>query len=95
LTPADYETWRRSAMGCGATWRSPKPTPLRGAHLPTAQALLAIKVRTATKAMSIGDLAAELLIKHHSTVELVGRLENGGFTSARSTPMTRAKSWSP
>jgi DNA-binding MarR family transcriptional regulator len=30
--------------------------------------------------MSIGDLAAELLIKHHSTVELVGRLAKAGFT---------------
>lgn len=44
------------------------------------QALLAIKVRTAREPMSIGDLSAELLIKHHSTVELVGRLEKAGFT---------------
>ena len=44
------------------------------------QALLAIKAQAATKAMSIGDLAAELLIKHHSAVELVGRLEKAGFT---------------
>lgn len=44
------------------------------------QALLAIKVRTATRPMTVGDLAAELLIKHHSTVELVGRLEKAGFT---------------
>lgn len=44
------------------------------------QALLAIKAHPATKAMSIGDFAAELLIKHHSAVELVGRLEKAGFT---------------
>ena len=44
------------------------------------QALLAVKAHAATKAMSIGDLAAELLIKHHSAVELVGRLEKAGFT---------------
>lgn len=44
------------------------------------QALLAVKAQAATKAMSIGDLAAELLIKHHSAVELVGRLEKAGFT---------------
>jgi DNA-binding MarR family transcriptional regulator len=43
------------------------------------QALLAIKVHTATRPMSVGDLASELLLKHHSTVELVGRLEKAGF----------------
>lgn len=44
------------------------------------QALLAIKAQAVTRPVSIGDLAAELLIKHHSAVELVGRLEKAGFT---------------
>lgn len=44
------------------------------------QALLAIKVHSVTRPMSIGDLASELLLKHHSTVELVGRLEKAGYT---------------
>lgn len=44
------------------------------------QALLAIKVGSLTRPMSIGDLASELLLKHHSTVELVGRLEKAGYT---------------
>lgn len=44
------------------------------------QALLAIKAQTQTRPMSIGDLAGELFLKHHSTVELVGRLEKAGFT---------------
>lgn len=44
------------------------------------QALLAIKVHSVTRPMSIGDLASELLLKHHSAVELVGRLEKAGFT---------------
>lgn len=44
------------------------------------QALLAIKVHSHTRPMSIGDLASELLLKHHSAVELVGRLEKAGFT---------------
>jgi DNA-binding MarR family transcriptional regulator len=43
------------------------------------QALLAIKAQTLTRPMSIGDLAGELLLKHHSAVELVGRLEKAGF----------------
>lgn len=50
------------------------------------QALLAIKAQTLTRPMTIGDLAAQLLIKHHSTVELVGRLEKAGFTR-RSTDL--------
>jgi DNA-binding MarR family transcriptional regulator len=44
------------------------------------QALLAIKAHTLTRPMTIGDLAAQLFIKHHSAVELVGRLQKGGFT---------------
>lgn len=55
------------------------------------QALLAIKVRTASKPMSIGDLAVELLIKHHSTVELVGRLEKAGFNTPRDRPRRPAQ----
>ena len=55
------------------------------------QALLAIKVRTASKPMSIGDLAAELMIKHHSAVELVGRLEKAGFTRRAADPEDRRR----
>jgi DNA-binding MarR family transcriptional regulator len=43
------------------------------------QALLAIKAHTLTRPMSVGDLAGELLLKHHSAVELLGRLEKAGF----------------
>ncbi len=45
------------------------------------QALLAIKAHTIRSPMTIGELAAELLLKHHSTVELVGRLEKAGLAS--------------
>lgn len=44
------------------------------------QALLAIKAHTLRRPMSIGELAAQLLLKHHSVVELVARLEKAGFT---------------
>jgi DNA-binding MarR family transcriptional regulator len=87
LTPADYETLasfrygvRRYLAFAEANARSVGLTSQQ--H----QALLAIKVRTAKRPMSIGDLAAELLIKHHSTVELVGRLEKGGFTQRSVDP---------
>lgn len=43
------------------------------------QALLAIKAQTLSRPISIGELAAQLLLRHHSAVELVGRLEKGGF----------------
>ena len=81
LTLADYETLasfrygvRRYLAFAEANARSVGLTSQQ--H----QALLAIKVRTARKPMSIGELAAELLSKHHSTVELVNRLEKAGFT---------------
>lgn len=44
------------------------------------QALLAIKAHAGRPPLSIGDLAAQLLLKHHSAVELVGRMERAGFT---------------
>lgn len=55
------------------------------------QALLAIKAQTLTKPMSIGDLAGALLIKHHSAVELVGRLEKAGFTERTSDANDRRR----
>jgi DNA-binding MarR family transcriptional regulator len=92
LTPADYETLasfrygvRRYLAFAEANARSVGLTSQQ--H----QALLAIKVHTAKKPMSIGDLAVELLIKHHSTVELVGRLEKGGFTQRSVDPQDARK----
>lgn len=43
------------------------------------QALLAIKAHGPQPLMSVGDLAGQLLLKHHSTVELVTRLEKAGY----------------
>jgi len=92
LTPADYVTLasfrygvRRYLTFAEANARSVGLTSQQ--H----QALLAIKVHTASKPMSIGDLAAELLIKHHSTVELVGRLEKAGLIERGADPEDRRK----
>lgn len=81
LSPADYEALaafryavRRYLAFAEAGARSVGLTSQQ--H----QALLAIKAHSLTRPMSIGDLASELLLKHHSTVELVGRLEKAGFT---------------
>ena len=42
------------------------------------QALLAIRA-SAARRMSIGELAAELYLRHHSAVELTDRLEKAGL----------------
>jgi DNA-binding MarR family transcriptional regulator len=43
------------------------------------QLLLAIKGHRGTSGPTIGDLAGYLLLRHHSTVELVGRAEAAGL----------------
>jgi DNA-binding MarR family transcriptional regulator len=43
------------------------------------QALLAIKGSPGARAVTIGDLAEHLRIRHHSAVELVNRLSTGGL----------------
>lgn len=55
------------------------------------QALLAIKAQTLKSDMTIGDLAAQLLIKHHSAVELFGRLEKAGHARRAVDPDDRRK----
>jgi DNA-binding MarR family transcriptional regulator len=81
LSPSDYETLaafrhavrrylayaERNARSVGLTSQQ---------H----QALLAIKAHTQKRTMAIGDLAQHLLLKHHSAVELVGRLQKAGLT---------------
>lgn len=47
------------------------------------QALLALRARR-EREMTIGDLAQELYIRHHSAVGLVDRLEAAGLVSRRS-----------
>jgi DNA-binding MarR family transcriptional regulator len=55
------------------------------------QALLAIKAHTLARSMSIGELASQLLVKHHSAVELVSRLENAGFVQRTTAGDDRRK----
>ena len=55
------------------------------------QALLAIKAHALTRPMSVGDLAGELLLKHHSTVELIGRMEKAGYTKRTVDPEDRRR----
>lgn len=55
------------------------------------QALLAVKAHTMSRPMSVGDLAGELLLKHHSAVELVGRLQKAGFIERKGDPDDRRR----
>jgi DNA-binding MarR family transcriptional regulator len=56
------------------------------------QALLSIKGGYPGRdEISIGELAGHLLLKNHSTVELVDRLVKGGFVSRRAAPDDRRR----
>lgn len=55
------------------------------------QALLAIKGYPAGGEVAIGDLAARLGIRHHSTVGLVDRLVGGGYLVRRADPRDRRR----
>jgi DNA-binding MarR family transcriptional regulator len=43
------------------------------------QVLLALKAASSKGPLKVGELAAELLLRHHSAVELIDRLENRGL----------------
>jgi DNA-binding MarR family transcriptional regulator len=55
------------------------------------QALLAIKGYPGGAAVTIGDLAERLGIRHHSTVGLVDRLVSGGYLSRGGDPRDRRR----
>ena len=50
------------------------------------QALLALKGLPADCQPTIGELANRLALRHHTTVELVDRLESAGFVKRQSDP---------
>jgi DNA-binding MarR family transcriptional regulator len=92
LTVADYEALAAFRHGV-RRYLAFAEASARGAGLTSQQhqVLLAIKAQTLTRPMSIGDLASQLLLKHHSTVELVGRLEKAGHVQRSSDSSDRRK----
>ena len=54
------------------------------------QALLAIRAFPG-QAMNVGDLADELVLKHHSAVELAGRLEQAGLVTRKGDPQDKRR----
>ncbi|MGC8517560.1 MAG: MarR family winged helix-turn-helix transcriptional regulator [Steroidobacteraceae bacterium] len=55
------------------------------------QALLAIKGAPGAAPMTVGDLAARLVIRHHSAVELVDRMVSSGYLRRRADPGDRRR----
>ena len=90
LTPGDYEALAafRYAVRRYLAFAE-RGARLAGLTAQQHQALLAIKAHTLVRPMTIGDLAAQLLVKHHSAVELLGRLEKAGFTQRTGHPDDR------
>ena len=56
------------------------------------QLLVAVKGHHGAHAPAVGDLADYLLLRHHSTVELLDRAEAAGLVRRLPTPTTRASS---
>jgi DNA-binding MarR family transcriptional regulator len=80
LTSEDYENLLafRTSLRRFLHWSQ---TQARGVGMTPAhhQLLLAVKGHRGRKGPTIGDLAGYLLLRHHSTVELVGRAEAAGL----------------
>lgn len=55
------------------------------------QALLAIKGFPDGGPVTVGDLAARLVIRHHSAVELVDRMVGSGYLRRRTDPSDRRR----
>jgi DNA-binding MarR family transcriptional regulator len=55
------------------------------------QALLTIRTFEGHSGPSVGDVADRLLLRHHSAVELVGRLETAGLVTRVSDPNDRRR----
>ncbi len=55
------------------------------------QALLALRAHRGTDPLSISELAARMLVKHHSAVGMVDRLEEIGMVRRERSPRDRRK----
>jgi len=92
LTPEDYRAlgdFRRAIRQFLAF--SEEGAKAHGLTSQQHQALLAIKAHPGSDPMSIGDLAASLLIKNHSAVELVARLVERDLVSRRDADEDRRR----
>lgn len=92
LTKADYEALAsfRLAMRRFLAF-SQSAAEAAGLTARQHQALLAIKGFPGSGAMTIGELADRLLIRHHSAVELADRLAQAGLVTREHDPIDRRR----
>lgn len=92
LTKSDYEALAsfRLAMRRFLAF-SQSAAEAAGLTVRQHQALLAIKGFPGGKAMTIGELAERLLIRHHSAVELADRLAQAGLVTREHDPLDRRR----
>jgi DNA-binding MarR family transcriptional regulator len=55
------------------------------------QAMITIRTFEGESGPSVGDIADRLLLRHHSAVELVGRLEAAGLVARHADPQDRRR----
>jgi len=74
-TPADYQSLATFRLALRRFHAFSEAAALQAGLKPQQhQALLSIKALSATALPSVGDVAEQLLIRHHSAVELINRL---------------------
>src|SRR5690606_21435914 len=79
-TPADYQTLAMFRLTLRRFNAFSEAAALTAGLKPQQhQALLAIKALSAAASPSVGDVADQLLIRHHSAVELINRLGRMGL----------------
>jgi len=85
-SPPDYETWAEFRYQIRRFLRTAEANAREIGLAPQQhQLLLAVRGFPGGKTPTIGDLAERLQLRHHSTVELVDRMEEGGLVLRRPT----------
>ncbi|MGE3857233.1 MAG: MarR family winged helix-turn-helix transcriptional regulator [Dehalococcoidia bacterium] len=89
----DYETWSEFRYQIRRYLRTAEAAARdHGLEPQQHQLLLAVRGYPRNEAPTIGDLAERLQLRHHSTVELVNRMEQAGLVRREPTGVGRAVS---
>jgi DNA-binding MarR family transcriptional regulator len=85
LNDADYERLLAFRIGLRRFLRWSEEQAARAGLTPAQhQLLLAVRGSRDPRGPTVGDVAAALLLRHHSAVELIDRAETAGFVIRRS-----------
>ncbi|MCC2594820.1 MarR family transcriptional regulator [Pusillimonas sp. MFBS29] len=86
-TQADYQTLAQFRLTLRRFYAFSEAAALQEGLKPQQhQALLAIKGISGTSLPSVGDVAEQMLIRHHSAVELINRLEQMNLVKRLADP---------